>query len=380
MKKISILGSTGSIGSQTLDVVRHHPDRYQVVALAAGSNWSLLLEQIQEFQPKLVSVSDRETAEKLRMEVPNEVKVLYGEEGLIEAAAHTEAEFVVSAVVGSLGLKPVLKAIEAGKTIGLANKETLVSAGHIVTKTAAAHGTKIIPIDSEHSAIFQCLNGEPREKIKRIILTASGGAFRDKTRSELTDVTVEDALAHPNWSMGAKVTIDAATMANKGLEVIEAHWLFGLDYDRIDVVIHPESIIHSLVEFVDHSVMAQLGMPDMRVPIQYALTWPDRLESPAPALDLTQLGRLNFRKMDQKRFPCLKMAYDSGRAGGTYPTVFNAANEVAVHLFLERRIRFLEIEDLIAKVLEQHKPTKDPDLEDIFAADAWARKRAYSLL
>lgn len=380
MKKISIIGSTGSIGTQTLDVIRHHPGRFQVEALAAGGNWSLLLEQAREFQPKIVSVADRKTAEKLQEFMPQNVRITYGEEGLIEAAMATEAEFVVSAVVGSLGLKPVLAAIEAGKTIGLANKETLVSAGHIVTQAAEKHGVKLIPIDSEHSAIFQCLNGEPTSKINKITLTASGGAFRDKERSELENVTVEDALAHPNWSMGAKVTIDTATMANKGLEVIEARWLFDIDYDRIDVVIHPESIIHSMVEFVDHSIMAQLGVPDMRVPIQYALTWPDRFESPAASLDLIRAGQLQFREVDFARFPCLKMAYDSGKAGGTYPTVFNAANEVAVHLFLDGQIRFLQIEEIVARVLERHRPVNDPDLEDIFAADTWAREQANASL
>lgn len=278
MKRVAILGSTGSIGTQALDVISRQPDEFAVEALAAGSNAELLLQQIAEFRPRVVSVGSEELADRIRPHLPGGVRLVWGEDGLIEAAAGTEADFVLTAIVGSLGLKPTLAAIEAGKTIGLANKETLVAGGAIVCEAAVRQGVRLLPVDSEHSAIFQCLNGENANRIGKLIVTASGGCFRDRDRSELADVTVEQALKHPNWSMGAKVTIDSATMANKGLEVIEAHWLFGLDYDRIEVLIHPESIIHSMVEYVDGSVIAQLGTPDMRVPIQYALTYPDRLQ------------------------------------------------------------------------------------------------------
>ncbi|WP_248926337.1 1-deoxy-D-xylulose-5-phosphate reductoisomerase [Paenibacillus hamazuiensis] len=376
MKRVSILGSTGSIGTQTLDVISHHPGRFAVEALAGGQNVPLLVEQAKRFRPKKVSVASKELAAEIKGQLPSGTEVLYGEEGLIEAAAGTEADYVVTAIVGSLGLRPTLAAIEAGKAIGLANKETLVSAGHLVTELAQKRGVKLLPIDSEHSAIFQCLNGEDLSRIRKITLTASGGSFRDRTRAELTHVTVEDALKHPNWSMGAKITIDSATMVNKGLEVIEAHWLFGASYDDIEVIIHPESIVHSFVEFVDHSIIAQLGNPDMRVPIQYALTYPDRLHTPTKPLDLTELGKLHFRKMDFSRFPCLKMAFDSGRSGGTATTVFNAANEVAVARFLQGEIRFLQIEEIIYETLAAHQATANPSLDEIIEADAWARQRA----
>lgn len=376
MKRISILGSTGSIGTQTLDVISKHPEQFSVEALSGGRNVSLLAEQVRRFRPKLVAAGSRESAEKLRSAVGSGVKIVYGEEGLLEAAAGTEAELVVTAIVGSMGLGPTLAAIEAGKQIGLANKETLVSAGHLVTELAARKGVRLLPIDSEHSAIFQCLNGESPASIHTVTLTASGGSFRDKTREELEQVTVEDALKHPNWSMGAKITIDSATMVNKGLEVIEAHWLFGLDYGQIDVLIHPESIVHSFVEFADGSVIAQMGLPDMRVPIQYALTYPERLPSPAPRLRLAEIGKLHFREMDYVRFPCLRMAYEAGRAGGTAPAVFNAANEAAVARFLNREIGFLDIERVIAEVLARHEHVQAPSLEAVLAADEWARKTA----
>lgn len=376
MKHISILGSTGSIGTQTLDVISHYPDLYKVEGLAGGRNLSLLIEQIKQFKPKKVSVASKTLAEELMQYIPVETKVYYGDEGLIEIAAGTNADYVVSALVGSQGLRPTLAAIEAGKDIGLANKETLVSAGHLVTDLVKRRGVKLFPIDSEHSAIFQCLNGESRNDINQITLTASGGSFRDRTREQLKDVTVEQALQHPNWSMGAKITIDSATMVNKGLEVIEAHWLFEIAYSQIKVLIHPESIIHSYVEFADNSIIAQLGNPDMRVPIQYALTYPDRLKTPTNRLDLTQVGQLNFREMDYVRFPCLRMAYESGIAGGTATTVYNAANEVAVERFLSGAIRFLEIEQIIDSVINQHTVVSKPDLEEITAADAWARVAA----
>ncbi len=376
MKKIAILGSTGSIGTQTLDVVRAHPEQFAVEGIAAGSNIDLVTEQALEFRPRLVSVANRELAEQLRSRLPQEIAVHYGDEGLIEVAAGTDADTVVTAVMGSMGLPSTLAAIDAGKTIGLANKETLVTAGHIVTERARQKGVALLPIDSEHSALFQSLNGEPRERIADLTLTASGGSFRDRTREQLRDVTVADALKHPNWSMGAKITIDSATMANKGLEVIEAHWLFDMPYERISVVLHPESIIHSYVEFVDTSIIAQLGNPDMRVPIQYALTYPDRQPSPSTRLSLAKIGQLTFREMDEQRFPCLRMAFESGRLGGTAPTVFNAANEIAVARFLKGEISFLTIEDIIADALEQHETIAAPDLETIHEVDRLTRARA----
>ncbi|MFF3921885.1 1-deoxy-D-xylulose-5-phosphate reductoisomerase [Paenibacillus lactis] len=379
MKKISVLGSTGSIGTQTLDVVRMHRDQFQIEGLAAGSNVELLLQQVKEFGPRKVSVATKELADRVKHSLPAGTEVFYGREGLIEIAAGTDAELVVTAVVGSMGLPSTLAAIEAGKNIGLANKETLVTAGHLVTAAAAAKGVKLLPIDSEHSAIFQCLNGERYEDIERITLTASGGSFRDYTREQLVNVTVEDALKHPNWSMGAKITIDSATMVNKGLEVIEAHWLYGLPYEQISVLLHPESIIHSFVEFRDSSIIAQLGNPDMRVPIQYALTYPERWNSPAPRLSLAEAGRLNFREMDFERFPCLRLAYECGKMGGTAPTVFNAANEVAVARFMRKEISFLRIEEIIEQVLERHKNHPEPPLETIEASDQSARELASRL-
>jgi len=376
MKKVAVLGSTGSIGTQTLDVISREPDSYEVVGLAAGSNVELLLQQVMTFKPNLVSVGTKEAADTLRQQVPTGVQVVYGEEGLIEVAAGAGASFVVCALTGSIGLRSTLAAIDAGASIGLANKETLVTAGHIVMQRARDKGIALLPVDSEHSAIFQCLNGEDARAIKRLVITASGGSFRDRTRDQLVEVTVQDALKHPNWSMGAKITIDSATMVNKGLEVIEAHWLFGLPYDQIDVVLHPESIIHSMVEFVDTSVIAQLGNPDMRVPIQYALTYPERRLSPASPLDLAKAGTLHFREMDFERFPCLRMAYEAGRTGGTAPTVFNAANEIAVARFLKGEISFLAIEDTISEVLASHDVVTSPDLATILEADGWARREA----
>ncbi|MDF2962582.1 MAG: 1-deoxy-D-xylulose 5-phosphate reductoisomerase [Paenibacillus sp.] len=376
MKRIAILGSTGSIGTQTLDVISHYPDLFTVEGLAGGYNLTVLAEQVKQFQPKKVSVATKGLADELKLLVPSSTKVYYGDAGLLEIAAGTEADYMVSALVGSQGLRPTLAAIEAGKQIGLANKETLVSAGHIVTEQVKRRGVKLLPIDSEHSAIFQCLNGEAMKDVHKITLTASGGSFRDRTREELQHVTVEQALQHPNWSMGAKITIDSATMVNKGLEVIEAHWLFDLDYPQIEVLIHPESIIHSFVEFADNSIIAQLGNPDMRVPIQYALTYPERLKTPTNSLNLAQIGKLHFREMDFTRYPCLKMAYDSGKAGGTATTVFNAANEAAVERFLKGEIGFLQIEEIIASVLDRHVIVSAPDLEQITEADSWARHTA----
>jgi 1-deoxy-D-xylulose-5-phosphate reductoisomerase len=379
MKKISILGSTGSIGTQTLDVIAYHHDQFQVEALAAGTNIDLLIQQAITYRPKLVSVATAELASFVRDQLPSEIQVAFGEDGALAVAAHNDAEYVVTAMVGSVGLKPTLAAIEAGKTIGLANKETLVTAGHLVTKAAASRQVALIPIDSEHSAIYQCLNGESLSEIDKIILTASGGSFRDFKRDELRNVTVEQALKHPNWSMGAKITIDSATMANKGFEVIEAHWLFGLAYDQIDVLVHPESVIHSMVEFRDGSIIAQLGTPDMRVPIQYALTYPNRLHRPSERVDFVKMGQLGFRAMDYERYPILRLAYEAGREGGTMTAVLNAANEVAVARFLNREIGFMDIETIIERVIDKHQVTPSPQLDVILEADSWARRIAQDI-
>ncbi|MFD0587548.1 1-deoxy-D-xylulose-5-phosphate reductoisomerase [Paenibacillus sp. GCM10027627] len=376
MKKIALLGSTGSIGTQTLDIVSRQPERYQISGLSAGSNVALAIEQANAFQPSVVSFATKELADSARLHLPPGTKVVYGEEGLIEVAAGTDADTVVTAIVGSRGLSATLAAIEAGKAIGLANKETLVTAGHLVMKRAKERGVAILPVDSEHSAIYQCLNGENRSDVLGITLTASGGSFRDRTRAELEGVTVAEALNHPNWSMGAKITIDSATMVNKGLEVIEAKWLFDLSYDQIEVLIHPESIIHSFVEFKDHSVIAQMGMPDMRVPIQYALSYPDRMSTPTERLNLAAIGKLNFREMDYNRFPCLRMAFECGKMGQSSPSVFNAANEVAVARFLNGEITFLDIERILETVIDRHNPCEINDLEAIAEVDNWARRLA----
>ena len=378
MKYISILGSTGSIGKQTLDVVDEHPDLFRVIGLAAGNNWGELVEQIHRFKPLIVSVATKELAERIKLQAPAGMRILYGQEGMNEVATHPDCNFVISAIVGSAGLYPTLKAIEAGKTIGLANKETLVTAGHIVMNKAKEYGVSIIPVDSEHSAIFQCLQGDDHQSVKRIILTASGGSFRDYSRDELKSVTIEQALNHPNWKMGAKITIDSATMMNKGLEVIEAHWLFGLPFDQIDCTLHRESIVHSLVEFHDRAIKAQLGTPDMRVPIQYALTYPNRISLQTPALDFTKLLTLQFEPVDFVRYPALKLAYLCGKQGGTMPTILNAANEVMVDRFLKGEIPFIEIESRIEAILAKHSKIEQPLLEEISEADEWARNEARS--
>ena len=380
VKKISLLGATGSIGIQTLDIIRGHRDAFQLVAISAGRNLDLVRKIIIEFKPEFVSVQEKADGETLRTEFP-ELSIGFGIDGIEEAAIYPKADVLVNAVLGSVGLSPTLRAIEAGKTIAIANKETLVTAGHLVMDAARRHNVQVLPVDSEHSAIFQALQGEKEKNIEQLILTASGGSFRDRTREELQGVTVSEALNHPNWSMGAKITIDSATMMNKGLEVIEAHWLFSLPYEQISVVLHKESIIHSMVEFHDTSIIAQLGTPDMRVPIQYALTYPDRLPLPSGnRLSLAQIGKLHFSEMDFDRFRCLKFAYDAGKAGGTMPTVLNAANEAAVAAFLERKISFLQIEDLIEKVLEKHNVLMNPDLETIQGMDEETRKSVISLI
>lgn len=379
MKKISLLGATGSIGQQTLDVIKCHPDQFQLVAMSFGSNLELGRKAISDFSPSLVAVNDFNAYSQLKEEFPN-ITFTYGAEGLIEAAVISEAEIVVNAVVGSVGLMPTLKAIECKKTIALANKETLVTAGHLVTEHARKYGVDLLPVDSEHSAIFQCLQGENPQSLERLIVTASGGSFRDRTREELADVTVDEALNHPNWSMGAKITIDSATMMNKGLEVIEAHWLFDLPYEKIEVLLHKESIIHSMAEFHDRSVIAQLGSPDMRVPIQYALSYPERLPlSSTKQLNLWEVGKLHFEKADFERYRCLQFAYDSGKIGGTMPTVLNAANEEAVGAFLKGQIAFLQIEDLIEKALTKHSVISNPDLHIIQEVDKETRQFVQTL-
>ncbi|MBM6618410.1 1-deoxy-D-xylulose-5-phosphate reductoisomerase [Bacillus suaedaesalsae] len=381
MKKISLLGATGSIGTQTLDLLRLHPEEFQVVALSFGKNLSLGVGIIKEFKPKIVSVLTKDDKEKLEGMISSDTKIVYGEQGLVEVAVHHESSILVNAVIGSVGLIPTLEAINQGKTIALANKETLVTAGHLVMSLAKEKNVEILPVDSEHSAIFQSMVGQDIARVKRLILTASGGSFRDRSREELNGVTVGQALSHPNWSMGAKITIDSATMMNKGLEVIEARWLFDIPYKNIEVILHKESIIHSMVEYDDTSVIAQLGSPDMRVPIQYALTFPKRLPLPiSKSLNLWEIGSLNFQKIDLERFRCLRFAYEAGTAGGTFPTVLNAANEVAVDAFLNGKITFLQIEDLIDQSLEQHESISNPDLETIKAVDMEARRYVTSLL
>lgn len=376
MKRISILGSTGSIGVSTLDVVAAHPGEFTVTALAGGRNVALLKEQIDRFRPKLAAVLDEEHASELhRLLGPDATTaVFFGPAGYREAAAADGVDMVVSAMVGAAGLIPTLDAISAGRDIALANKETLVMAGGLVLAKAAEMGVSIIPVDSEHSAIFQCLRGNRSEDVRRIILTASGGPFLNTSAEEMAAVTPARALKHPNWNMGRKITIDSATMMNKGLEVIEARWLFGISVTAIDVLIHPQSIVHSLVEYRDGSVMAQLGQPDMKTPIAYALSFPCRLNRQDGALDLTRIGRLDFLKPDTERFPALKMAFEAAGEGGTLPAVLNGANEAAVEAFLEEKIRFTDICRLVEMVMSRHHIQQEPALEQILAADRWARE------
>ena len=377
MKKIAILGSTGSIGTQTLDVVREHSDELQVVALAAGSNKERLKEQIKEFHPKLVSLSDEKKAQELKEELAGEqVEVVCGMEGLIEVAGADSADVVVTAVVGMMEILPTMEAIKKGKDIALANKETLVTAGHLIIPMAKEYGVSILPVDSEHSAIFQSLQGEPKAALDKILLTASGGPFRGKSAEFLETVTLEDALNHPNWSMGPKITIDSSTMVNKGLEVMEAKWLFGVDYSQIEVVIQPQSIIHSMVQYVDGAIIAQLGTPDMRVPIEYALFYPERRSLSGDRLDFSKLSQITFEKPDYKVFRGLSLAIEAGKTGGTMPTVFNAANERAVAKFLKGEIKYTDIVRSIEKCMDAHKVSAHPDLEEILATEQWV----YSIL
>lgn len=369
MKRIAILGSTGSIGTQTLDIVRKEDD-LQVTALAAGANVGLLEKQVREFRPELVAMWTKEAAQDLKARLGDlPVRVTYGMEGLLEVAVHEKAEVLVTAIVGMIGIRPTIAAIEQGKTIALANKETLVTAGHIIMPLAAEKGVSILPVDSEHSAIFQSMHGENRERVSKILLTASGGPFRGKKREELASMTVEDALKHPNWSMGKKVTIDSASLVNKGLEVMEAKWLFDVELDQIQVVVHPQSIIHSAVEYVDGGIMAQLGVPDMKLPIQYALFYPDRRPMDTGRVDFFQLKQLTFEEPDTETFRGLALAYQAARRGGSLPTVFNAANEKAVALFLQKKIAFLQIPELIESSMEHHSVIDNPTVEQILDAE-----------
>lgn len=370
MKKIAILGSTGSIGTQTLEIVRNNPD-LQVTALAAGRNVRLLEEQVREFKPSLVAVWDEKDAADFRTRVSDmQVQVVSGMDGLLQVASHEPAEILVTAIVGMIGIQPTIAAIRAGKDIALANKETLVTAGHIIMPLAKERGVSILPVDSEHSAIFQSLNGENRERLEKILLTASGGPFRGKTRADLENMSVADALKHPNWSMGKKVTIDSASLVNKGLEVMEARWLFDVSLDQIQVVIHPQSIIHSAVQYTDGGIMAQLGTPDMKLPIQYALFYPDRRPMAGKRVDFFALGQLTFEAPDMNTFQGLALAYQAARTGGSLPTVFNAANEKAVALLLEERIRFVQIPDLIRACMEAHRVIENPTVEQILQTEA----------
>jgi 1-deoxy-D-xylulose-5-phosphate reductoisomerase len=382
MKTITLLGSTGSIGRNVLAVIRQFPNRFRIAGLAAGTNITELKHQVVEFMPLCISVANAELADKLAAELPAEFRdrIFWGTEGNRQVATVSEADMMVSAVVGAVGLLPTLDAIATGKDIGLANKETLVMAGNLVMDTVRRSGVKLLPIDSEHSAIFQALEAGRRQDVGRIILTASGGPFREKQQCDLKSVTPKQALAHPNWDMGRKISIDSATLMNKGLEVIEARWLFDVEPDQIDVVVHPQSIVHSLVEFIDGSVVAQLGIPDMRIPIAYALSYPERLGLGLSRLSLSQCGNLSFEKPDYDRFPALQMAFDALEYGGLKPAVLNAANEIAVEAFLDNKITFLDIARIVSQTLEKAEDGDDMNLEDILQADEQARQIALDLL
>ena len=369
MKKIAILGSTGSIGTQTLEVVRENKD-IEVLGLAAGNNIKLLERQIREFHPKMAAVWTEERAKELRENVKDlDIKIVSGMEGLIELSVMEESEILVTAIVGMIGIRPTIEAIKAGKDIALANKETLVTAGHIIMPLAKEYQVAILPVDSEHSAIFQSLQGGQEKALHKILLTASGGPFRQKTREELLNIQVEDALKHPNWEMGRKITIDSSTLVNKGLEVIEAKWLFDVSLDQIEVVVHPQSIIHSMVEYVDGAIIAQLGTPDMKLPIQYALYYPERRFLPGDRLDFAALSKLTFEKPDMETFYGLRLAFEAGKEGGALPTVFNAANELAVSKFLERKIKYLEIPEIIEHCMQAHKTIADPSVDEILQTE-----------
>ncbi|BBD69967.1 1-deoxy-D-xylulose 5-phosphate reductoisomerase [Nostoc commune NIES-4072] len=379
MKAITLVGSTGSIGTQTLDIVTQYPDQFRIVGLAAGNNVEMLAAQIRQFRPEIAAICSEDKLPALKeaiIDLDPQPILLAGEAGVIEVARYGDAQTVVTGIVGCAGLLPTIAAIEAGKDIALANKETLIAGAPVVLPLVEKHGVKLLPADSEHSAIFQCLQGVPKGGLRKILLTASGGPFRDWDVEKLADVTVADALKHPNWSMGRKITVDSATLMNKGLEVIEAHFLFGLDYDDIEIVIHPQSIIHSLIELQDTSVLAQLGWPDMRLPLLYALSWPDRIYTDWERLDLVKAGNLTFREPDHQKYPCMQLAYAVGKAGGSMPAVLNAANEQAVALFLSEEIRFLDIPRCIEWVCDRHQNDNrsNPSLDDILTADKWARQ------
>ncbi|MEO0540260.1 MAG: 1-deoxy-D-xylulose-5-phosphate reductoisomerase [Cyanobacteria bacterium P01_A01_bin.105] len=384
MKAITLLGSTGSIGTQTLDIVKKHPDKFRLVGIAAGRNATLLAEQVREFNPEIVAIRDQSKLAELKaalVDVDPQPLILAGEAGVVEVARYGDAEAVVTGIVGCAGLMPTLAAIEAGKDIALANKETLIAAGPAVLPLVEKHGVKLLPADSEHSAIFQCLQGVPEGGLRRIFLTASGGAFRDWPVERLKSVTVADATKHPNWSMGRKITVDSATLMNKGLEVIEAHYLFGVDYDDIVIYIHPQSVIHSMIETQDTSVLAQLGWPDMRLPLLYAMSWPERIPAKLKPWNPVQSGDLTFRDPDHDKYPCMELAYAAGRAGGTMTAVLNAANEQAVALFLDEKIHFLDIPKVIEKVCDRNRDqlVTHPTLQDIIDADQWARTEAQTV-
>ncbi|MCP6762744.1 MAG: 1-deoxy-D-xylulose-5-phosphate reductoisomerase [Fischerella sp. CENA71] len=379
MKTITLLGSTGSIGTQTLDIVANNPDKFRIVGLAAGNNVELLAAQIRQFRPSIAAICAEEKLPALKEAIADldpQPILLAGDAGIVEVARYGDAQTVVTGIVGCAGLLPTIAAIEAGKDIALANKETLIAGGPVVLPLIEKHGIKLLPADSEHSAIFQCLQGVPKGGLRKILLTASGGAFRDWPTEKLAEVTVADALKHPNWSMGRKITVDSATLMNKGLEVIEAHFLFGLDYKDIEIVIHPQSIIHSLIELQDTSVLAQLGWPDMRLPLLYALSWPERIYTDWERLDLVKAGNLTFREPDHKKYPCMQLAYAAGKAGGSMPAVLNAANEQAVALFLSEKISYLDIARCIESVCDRFSSQNcsNPTLDDILVADQWARQ------
>lgn len=382
MRRVVILGSTGSIGTQALDVIRHTPDRFQVVGLAAASNHELLVGQIREFMPPVVAVSDETAANELHAGLAGlrSVEMVVGAEAAEQLARELDADIVLNAMVGAVGLPPTLAALQSGKTLALANKESLIVGGELVMDLVKGEPERLIPVDSEHAALAQCLRGESREDLKRVIITASGGPFRGWTREELAKASVKEALAHPTWKMGPKITIDSATLMNKGLEVIEAHFLFGLDYSQIDVVVHPESVVHGIAEFADGAMMAQLSKPDMRLPIQLALAYPERLPAGVESLDLASLGSLTFEPLDREAFPSLDLCFKAGRLGSTFPAVLNAANEVAVMAFLEGKIAMTGLPDVVERVLDDHQPASVVSVVTLDRADAWARRRAAEII
>ncbi|MDY7032495.1 MAG: 1-deoxy-D-xylulose-5-phosphate reductoisomerase [Thermodesulfobacteriota bacterium] len=381
MKKLAILGSTGSIGVNTLDIVGKYHDRYEVIAMSAGTNIEMFKKQILRFKPRIISVLNRDLASRLKEKLgKSDTEIFYGVEGVKRVATASEVDMVVSAIVGAAGLIPTISAIRAGKNIALANKETLVMAGKVVMKEAKENGIMILPVDSEHSAIFQSLLGHRKKDIKRIILTASGGPFLNVSQEELKSVTIEEALAHPKWDMGRKITIDSASLMNKGLEVIEARWLFDIPHEKIDVCIHPQSIVHSMVEYIDNSIVAQMGLPDMRCPISYALSYPERLQTELPSVNFLEISGLTFQLPDEKRFPALKLAYRAIEEGGTMPAVLNAANEIAVDAFLQKKVGFTGIPSIIEQTMDFHKAKEIHTIQDATEADQWARVQANKLV